>query len=205
MKRHILIIIIFSLTAALSLFLYYQQIKPEDAFNVANFPKQIADWQGEDIVLEEKVYEILETRNLLLREYKKSGEPAIVLYIIYSDKNRKASHPPEVCLTGSGVSIIKKTTEEITLTGSPLKTNYLIAEKGGARELMFYWFKSGKTFTPNYLNQQLRIMLNQLQGKSSGGAMIRISTTITKDEKETEERLAGFIREIMPTIVKIIP
>ncbi len=46
MRRHILIIIIFSLTAALSLFLYYQQIKPEDAFNVANFPKQIADWQG---------------------------------------------------------------------------------------------------------------------------------------------------------------
>jgi EpsI family protein len=205
MKRHILIIIIFSLTTALSLFLYYQQIKPEDAFNVSDFPKQIADWQGEDIALEEKVYEILETRNLLLREYKKGGEPAIVLYIIYSDKNRKASHPPEVCLTGSGVEIVKKITGEIPLSGLPLKINYLVAEKGGPRELMFYWFKSGKTFTPNYLNQQLRIMLNQIQGKSSGGAMIRISTTITKDEKEAEERLNNFIREIMPVIVKVIP
>lgn len=205
MKRYILIITIFSLTAVLSLFLYYQQIKPEDAFNVNDFPKEIAGYTSEDIPLEEKVYEILETRNLLLREYKKGGEPGIVLYIIYSDKNRKASHPPEVCLTGSGVSIVKKTAGEIPLSGLPLKTNYLIAEKGGARELMFYWFKSGKTFTPNYLSQQLRIMLNQLQGKSSGGAMIRVSTTITKDEKETEEKIVNFIREIMPTVINEIP
>ena len=105
---------IFSVTAALSLYLYYQQIKPEDAFNVENFPKEISQWKSEDIKLEEKVYEILETRNLFMREYKKPNEPGIVAYIIYADKNRKASHPPEVCLTGGGVTILNKKYETIT-------------------------------------------------------------------------------------------
>lgn len=206
MKRYISIIIIFAATAALSLFLYYQQIKPEDAANTADLPKEVAGWSGEDVPLEEKVYEILETRNVLLREYKKPNAPGIILYIVYADKNRKTSHPPEVCLMGSGVSILKKTQEPINIEGAKLLTvNYLIVGKERAEELMFYWFKAGEVFTPNYLNQQFRIMLNQLQGKSSGGAMIRLSTSITKDEQEAKKRLADFIRQILPVINKILP
>lgn len=209
MKRYLLIILIFSATAALSLYLYYQQIKPEDAFNVAGFPIEIAGWKGKDIPLEEKVYEILETRNLLFREYKKETEPGIVLYIIYSDKNRKSSHPPEICLAGGGIDITSKKSEELKINlGAEkldLKVNYLIAENSNSRELMLYWFKAGKTFTANYLNQQFKIMLSQLQGKSSGGAMIRLSTRISKDEAEAKERLTRFISEILPVIIKTIP
>lgn len=209
MRRYITIVLIFVFTAVLSLYLYYQQIKPEDAFNVAGFPQEIAGWKAEDIALEEKVYEILETRNLLLREYKKEGEPGIVLYIIYSDKNRKSSHPPEICLAGGGIDITSKKTEDLKIdTGQGslnLKVNYLVAENASSRELMLYWFKAGKTFTANYLSQQFKIMLSQLQGKSSGGAMLRLSTRISKDETEAKQRLTRFISEILPVIVKTIP
>ena len=206
MKRYLLIILIFSVTAVLSLFLYYQQIKPEDVFNVNDFPRQIADYNSEDIPVEENVYEILETRNLLLRKYKKNDEPDIALYIIYSDKNRKASHPPEVCLIGSGVSILKKTQEKLILQGEgdTIAVNNLLVEKSKRQEIMLYWFKAGKTFTANYLSQQFKIMLSQLQGKSSGGAMIRLSTQITKDKEEAKERLEDFISAISPVIVKVI-
>ncbi|MEK6715549.1 MAG: exosortase C-terminal domain/associated protein EpsI [Candidatus Omnitrophota bacterium] len=209
MKRYISVIIIFAATAALSLFLYYQQIKPEDAVNISNFPQEIAGWKGKDIPLEEKVYEILETRNLLFREYKKEGEPGIVLYIIYSDKNRKSSHPPEICLAGGGIDITSKKSEELKINlGAEefgLKVNYLIAENSNSRELMLYWFKAGKTFTANYLNQQFKIMLSQLQGKSSGGAMLRLSTLIIKDEAEAKEQLVKFISAILPVVIKTIP
>lgn len=205
MKRYILIIIILALAAAASLHLYYQQIKPEDAFNMVDFPKEISGWVSEEIPLEEQVYEILETRNLLMREYKKEGELPIVVYIIFSDKNRKSSHPPEICLTGGGVSILGKTEETITINKEPLRINNLLVGKGDTREVMFYWFKAGKTFTPNYLIQQMRIMLSQLQGKSSGGAMIRVSTPAHPDEQKAKVRLIAFINNIMPVIVKKIP
>ncbi|PIQ89467.1 MAG: EpsI family protein [Candidatus Omnitrophica bacterium CG11_big_fil_rev_8_21_14_0_20_42_13] len=209
MKRYILIIVLFAIAAGLSIYLYYQQIKPEDAFDVSSFPMQIADWQGEDIPLEEMVYEILETRNILMREYKRKGEPGIVVYIVYSDKNRKSSHPPEICLAGGGIDITTKKSQEIAIADnkkiSKLKVNYLIAEKGNARELMLYWFKGGNTFTANYLKQQFKIMLRQLQGKPSGGAMIRISTPITNGEEEALIRLTSFANKITPLIIKKIP
>ncbi len=209
MKRYILIIAIFSIVAVLSLYLYYQQIKPEDVFNVSDFPMKIGQWSAEDIPIEEEVYAILETRNLLLREYKKANSPPIVLYIIYSDKNRKATHPPEVCLTGSGITILEKKEKDLKITADNqklnIKVNYMLSEQGKTREVFIYWFKAGKTFTPKYLNQQLRIMLNQLKGKSSGGAMIRLSTRIVENEQEAMDRLTSFTKEIVPIIIKTIP
>ena len=209
MKRYILIVLIFLIVAGLSLRLYHQQIKPEDAFETSDFPMQIGEWTGEDIPVEENVYEILETRNLLLREYKKDNSPSVVLYIIYADKNRKASHPPEICLTGGGVAILDKKEIELKVNTNTntiaIKSNYLVVEKGKAREIFLYWFKAGRTFTPKYLNQQFRIMINELQGKSSGGAMIRLSTKITKDEKDALERLTEFTKKILPTVIKVIP
>ena len=209
MKRYILIITIFSIVAVLSLYLYYQQIKPEDAFNVSDFPMKIGQWSAEDIPLDDEVYEILETRNLILREYKTKDAPSVVLYIIYADKNRKATHPPEICLTGGGVTILEKKEKDLKITDNnqklDIKVNYMLTEQGKTREVFIYWFKAGKTFTPKYLNQQLRIMFNQLKGKSSGGAMIRLSTRIVENEQEAINRLTGFTKEIIPIIIKTIP
>jgi len=75
---------------------------------MADFPMAIGEWQSKDIPLSERDFEILETRNLIMREYKNFSGELVYLYIIYSGDNRNVVHPPEICYTGGGATIIDK-------------------------------------------------------------------------------------------------
>src|SRR3990167_4372450 len=63
---------------------------------VADFPKEIGEWKGTDLPIEENVYQILETRNLFIRDYKNAKGDSVYLYIVYSEGNPKINHPPAI-------------------------------------------------------------------------------------------------------------
>ena len=152
-----LVIVILLLVSGL-IFNSYLPSKQESLaqVKVSDFPKEIGDWRGEDIPLSERDFAILETKNLIIREYKNSNADSIYLYIIYSEENRKALHPPEICYTGGGAAtILKKTIAQIT---DNLKANMFAIESGQQRQLVVYWFKAGDFNTPSYLKQQLKFV-----------------------------------------------
>lgn len=60
----------------------------------STFPSRIGEWEGKDIALEEETYEILGTRDVLVREYKDSQGDSLVLAVIYSATDRSSFHPP---------------------------------------------------------------------------------------------------------------
>ena len=171
---------------------------------VSDFPKTIGNWQGTDIEIPERDYEILETRNLFIRDYKnaKTGEE-VNLYIIYSQDNRRTLHPPEVCYSGGGSTILKKSVVQIT---DSLQANIFTIEEKNFKQLVAYWYKSKNLSTYNYMKQQIRVVLDRLLRKSTYGAMIRFAGLI-KDNNEAAalEMLRGFIRECEPAINRLLP
>ncbi len=176
---------------------------PSKETRVENFPKVIGEWRGTDIKLEKRDYEILETTNLIMREYKNEKADIVYLYIIYSGDNRRALHPPEVCYSGSGATMLNKSVIPIT---NSLKANKFIVENKDSRQLVVYWFKSNDLNTYSYLKQQIKSVVGRMLGKQASGAMIRISTEIKNNNQDAAlKKIKGFCEEIWPLLTKYVP
>lgn len=170
---------------------------------VTDFPKTIGEWTGTDLPVEENVYEILETRNLFIRDYKNTKGSSVYLYIVYSEDNRKVSHPPEVCLLGSGATVVDKS--PLQLTGT-IKANKLLVEDANSRSIVAYWFKAGSLNTEQYLKQQLKTVLDRVRGKRTSSALIRLSTDIKNNDQEAALKLIkSFAEQIGPLLTQYVP
>ena len=156
----------------------------------------------------EDEYALLETRNAFTRRYFTQDGKEVYIFIVYSQHNRKVSHPPEVCYLGNGVSIIKSEMERLDgpKEYSLLKTNKLLLEKGDLRQVAYYWFKVGHSFTANYWKQQGLIALKTLLGKPASSALIRVSASV-KDSAtaNAEQDMKDFIQIMIPLLFKYLP
>lgn len=170
---------------------------------VTDFPKEIGEWKSTDIPLSERDYQILETRNLFVRDYKNLNGDSVILYMVYSEDNRKVSHPPEVCFMGSGVSIVDKSSIQIS---NSIKATKMIVEKADSRQLVVYWYKAGSLNTDKYLKQQLKIVLDKMFGTRTPGALIRLSTDILEHNvEEAFELIKSFCFQIEPLLAHYVP
>lgn len=203
-KNLIIVSVILTIVAIISIASYLPARNDSGlGVKVADFPKQIGEWVGTDMPIDERSYEILETRNLFIREYKNPQGDIVYLYMIYSEDNRKVSHPPEVCLLGSGITIADKTTIQL---GAAVKAIRLVVEKADTREEVIYWFKAGNLQTDKYLTQQLKIVIDRLSGKRTAGSMIRMTSSIKDDnEKATIDLMKSFYAQIQPLLERYIP
>ncbi len=170
---------------------------------VSAFPKEIGEWKGEDITLSERDYEILETKNLIMRDYKNPKGDSVYLYIIYSADNRRALHPPEICYSGGGATILEKSVIPIT---NSLKANQFIIENKDSRQLVVYWFNSTNLSTYSYLKQQIKIVADRMLRKKTYGAMIRVSAVIKDNNVEVALGLIkAFVEKMEPGLKKMLP
>lgn len=180
------------------------RIDSSSKINVTEFPKKIGQWSSTDIPISESDYEILETRNLIVRDYKNPKGESVQLYLIYSEDNRKVSHPPEVCYMGSGVTVADKTQTRIS---DSVTANKLLVEKEHARQLVVYWYKAGGLNTDKYLQQQLKVVADRTFGKRTSGALIRMTFDLTKDKDQDYglNLIKSFYAEIAPLLDKYVP
>jgi len=170
---------------------------------VSDFPMAIGEWTATDIPLSERDYQILETRNLIMRDYKNPQGDSVILYIIYSEDNRKVSHPPEVCYMGSGASIVNKSVVQIT---DSIKAIKLVTETPKNEQMVVYWYKAGSLYTDQYLKQQLKVVIDRMMRKRTSGALIRISADVKDNDQEGALRmLKTFAGQIEPLLQRYIP
>jgi len=204
----VLLLCLFVFSAAVSWKMYFKEYLQKDTVDINNFPREIAGWKSEDIPLTEVEYAILETRNVFTRRYKGPEGQEIYLMMVYSQRNRKVSHPPEICYTGSGASIVgdKPAFLDIPARKKPIKTNKLTVEYGPITQLSYYWFKVGDVYTSNYWKQQFLIALKSLLNTSSSSAMIRIAATVGDGgQKQAEDNVRRFAQIVVPLIPKYLP
>ncbi len=174
-----------------------------DQVQMSALPEKIGKWVGKDIPLTERDYAILETKNLVMRQYTDPAGRTLLFYIIYSGDNRKVLHPPEVCYLGGGATITEKAVIPVT---SGIKANKMITEIASGRQYVVYWYKAGALNTENYFNQQARVMLRRLIGKKTSSAMIRISADLKDGEDASVAKMIKeFAVDVEPLLVKYVP
>ena len=205
-KTFIVVVGIFLISGVISWSLYFKKYGQKDTINIHEFPKTIGSWQSEELPISDKDYEVLETRNAFVRRYFNGKDPDIFLFIVYSQNNRKVSHPPEVCYAGSGVTILEHQTATLALSESMLNldVNKLVLSKGNAKQVAYYWFKVGDSFTASYWKQQILIALKTLMGKSSSSALIRVAVDVNGDEASSIQHLQEFSRHLVPQIQRYL-
>lgn len=142
------------------------------------FPMQIGRWTGELTEVDQKTYEILETRNILSRTYKDPSGNAIHLLLVSSNKDRRVAHPPEVCYLGSNYIIVNEKESKFDFPNSSVPVKEFIAKsetRPDAVQHVLYVYKIGDRYTTNYYSQQLKFALDHISHAESKIFLIRLS------------------------------
>lgn len=160
------------------------------------FPNAIGEWTGEDTKVDERTYEILETRNVLSRTYKNPAGDGVHLLLVGSHKDRRVAHPPEVCYLGSNFTITNEAESKLATEDAPLGIREFTAksEKNpNYQEHVLYLYKVGDRFTTNYYAQQIQFALDRLSQKDSRVLLIRLAGS-------SRDRLLEFLPLVLAQI-----
>ena len=206
-KSFFLIIASLAVAGIVSWSLFFKAYKQQDTVNIHEFPKKIGDWESKELRIEDEEYAILETHNAFSRKYFQPNGKEVYLLIVYSQHNRKVSHPPEICYTGSGATIVSEVPAKIKVEepAMTIKAKKLLLEQGATQQVSYYWFKVGDIFTTNYWKQQSLIVFKTLQGKPVSSALIRVAATVSEKKHKTSETIEEFARLIVPYLFKYLP
>ena len=144
---------------------------------VQTVPREIGSWKGQDIPLDERTYEILETRNVLSRQYVSPRGEKVELLIVSSNKDRRVAHPPEVCYITSNFSIVDERIEKFTFGNTSINLKRFTAQDKNSlnREKVMYVYKVGNRYTANYFAQQLLFAWDLATRRESQILLIRLS------------------------------
>jgi len=201
MRKHWFVsITLFLIVGFISLHFYQIQRIEEDLRDVREIPMKIGEWTSKDLTVTDREYEILETENLIVREYQHPNGSVINLFVIYSETNRRVCHPPVVCLIGSGAEVTQTSKGSLALSNQTIPVNHIVVESGGNERLVLYWYMLGDEFTDDYFTQQLRWVFKQSTGhlkRGVGGALIRMITPMVGTEEETLANVQGFVEELV--------
>lgn len=176
--------------------------------DVSRLPRTIGRWVAVDVPMEQKVRDILETDEVLLRQYSDgAGRSVGVAIVYYADSERVALHLPESCLMGHGSRLSGRQPETIAVRGGHVPAMKLVIERGSARDFVIYYFQSGRYHTASYLDFRVRMLLNRLSGKQAGCSLVRFSASIPGDRsgKECLALLHEFIGEISGVVDDFLP
>lgn len=203
-RNYLTVIVLLSVTLAGLIYLGQSKTDATSEIGLQDIPLTMGQWRGRDLNVSEKTYEILETKNVLMREYTNPGGERVWLAIVHCAGNRSAFHPPEICYIGGGTELLDKGVEKIEIPGNlpyTMRMNKLLMEGRGGKQIAWYWFTAGDRVTPNYSRQQCYILWDELRRNRSGGALVRVSTQVFDDGLEgANQRGKDFIREIVPVL-----
>ena len=160
---------------------------------IQTVPKELGNWKGRDIPLDERTYEILETRNVLSRQYGNLKGEKVGLLIVSSNKDRRVAHPPEVCYITSNFAIVDERIEKFAFGNTWINLKRFTAQdKNNSlnREKVMYVYKVGNRYTANYFAQQLLFTWDRATRRESQILLIRLSGS-------EESAFKAFLPEIL--------
>jgi len=177
---------------------------------LSRIPNGVGSWRGFEQVLEERVYDILGTRDVLSRQYREESGRSVRLLIVLAQQLRRRTHPPERCFVGEGFTIAgaKDHLTSIALTDGTgrLKVRELILDRNDERRLVWYFYKSGSHLNTTYWLHQAGVALRKLREPDAADILIRVDTAVPEGGLEdAREVLADFLSEVFPPIMDRLP
>ncbi|MGN6370178.1 MAG: exosortase C-terminal domain/associated protein EpsI [Phycisphaerae bacterium] len=187
-KRTAMLLAILAPAIALTIFLVVTEARAARVADLAEkaIPPTIINgkdvWTSTSMKFSEMEMTILETRDYVYRTYTDGRSTPVDLCVVFSEDNRKGTHPPDICLEGSGYRILSRDLRTLDAAGTKLTeceivtTGNTTATGPGSYYYFAYFYKCGDTFTPSFYEQQMRIVWNGLTRRNAAGALIRYST-----------------------------
>ncbi len=172
------------------------------------FPLKLRHWEGVRQPLEERIYRILDTDTVMVNRYR-NGNESVFFTVVYYPEAKVEFHPPESCNSSRGDSVVNLGTRE--LQAGPqrnlptVRVNvFSVARVNGSQDLYYYFFKTGDLSGDSYLNLRIRMAMNHILAKNKGGAMLVLSTPISKSIEVSQQLLDRFFQDIHPEIIRYI-
>lgn len=177
----------------------------------ATFPNNLGAWAGTPDTLEPIYLQALQLDDYLLMNYREADGVPINLYVAYykSQRSGMSVHSPKLCLPGDGWEI--HSFERYRLPRdqgrAPLPVNRVLIEKGGQRQLVYYWFmERGRRLTNEY-TVRWYLFWDALVMNRSDGALVRMVIPIPHDgtEAEADRELRRFFASSEGALERYIP
>ncbi|HFD32709.1 MAG TPA: EpsI family protein [Gammaproteobacteria bacterium] len=207
--RYLIAAILIAATAAVVSALQYNSSQDEGATGRAflqTIPMQIGEWKGYDVPLDEKVYEILETRAIINRNYVNKAGKTLQLSIVHYNDTKVDFHAPEACLGGRGEhtkKIVKKIPIKRDGNSSTLEIAEILASNPNSNNsVSYYFYKAGSFMGQNYIKMRLNIAKNRLFRKNKSGSLIRVSgyLGVEGSQRQEEKIIESFMQKLIPVI-----
>jgi len=208
-KKQIIILALFALSALVVNWLSYDTFsRAEDSFEaIGRIPHTIGNWKGEDLRLDSRVYELLETKAIIHRQYTLNNT-TVLLSVVYYPQTKVDFHAPESCLGGQGIQT-KSSSKIIYLRVEnaeiPLDINEIVWEKGSKKSLVYYFYKAGSFVGNSYIKLRLSLALNKFVSMEKSGSLIRVSIPVYHSNyKEAENALREFMGALYPYVMEAL-
>jgi exosortase D (VPLPA-CTERM-specific) len=176
------------------------------------FPKQLGDWHGRPMPMEQQFLDVLQLDDYVLANYTDSQGRLVNAYVAYyaTQTQRLHDHSPRQCLPGGGWEIRKlenHTVPGVAIDGKPLEVNRVVIERGQDRQLAYYFFRQrDRTLTSESL-VKFYMLYDTITRQRSDGALIRLITPLApgEDLAAADARLAAFAAEMAPRLPDYVP
>ena len=160
-----------------------------------------------EMEFDDRTLTILETRDYLFRRYVAPGAQWLEFAVVFSEDNRKGTHPPDVCLEGIGEEVVYKGEVTIDRLGhrEPVPGRELIVQGKNTEQYFLYFYKCGGEYTDSFWRQQFMVFYNGLVDRNASGALIEVSTPVRGTREEARKLCVAMLQSALPHLDKNLP
>jgi EpsI family protein len=171
------------------------------------FPARLKSWRMvSQSELDEQTLDILKPTDYLLRTYEGNGG-IVQLYIGYhgGGQNSGEIHSPKHCLPGSGWCEVSGGRMELDIGGKKIELTKALYEKGGGKDLFYYWYQAGDHSLSNEVSLKLAQIGNSILHRRRDAAFVRISVPVHGSEEQSAALGRQFIEDFYEVIKGFLP
>ncbi|MGD0652950.1 MAG: exosortase C-terminal domain/associated protein EpsI [Thermoguttaceae bacterium] len=165
------------------------------SWNVKDLPKQLGEWKGEDVKLDERLFQATDATSIVERQYHNELGMVISIHLaVFKDPNKGIWHNPVSCYDSAGWVPVEITRVPISETREKSDKIALSTwEKSGETTIVGYWYQLGEHRL--YGRWDLGFSVRwQMRGRKTWPALIKIllSTGAGSKPENTKIQLLKF-------------
>lgn len=173
-------------------------------------PRTVGSWQGEEQILKEWEYEVLQADQSVYIRYVHPTGRIIWLFIGYFQNQKYGAqiHSPKNCLPGGGWRIAAQKRYRLSDTNGSsagVPVTYLHISNEREQDVVLYWFATRGGEIANELQLKFDLLVSTLLYRPTSAAFIRFHTAVTNgDAERSRVELESFAKRLLPSIKAIL-
>ncbi len=170
-------------------------------------PYEVGEWQGRDIEVDERVYQVLGTRDVLARLYTDHRGRNVQLLVVVAQQMRRRTHPPEQCYAGGGHVLQARRVRRVPvalLGRDAMNVSELQMEGPRDNRLVWYFFKSGDSLNTSYMRHQAGVALRKVRDPHAADVLVSLDTMHGGEpDEEARQPLQDFLNSLAGPIERL--